>query len=53
MKNFKNSLEDFKNAYALDPENKDIGSKLLYKKNKALFGSFFRLAQFYKNYDEF
>ena len=30
MKNFKNSLEDFKNAYALDPENKDIGAKVKY-----------------------
>jgi len=30
MKNFKNSLEDFKNAYALDPENKDIGAEVKY-----------------------
>lgn len=30
MKNFKNSLEDFKNAFILDPENKDIAAEVKY-----------------------
>jgi len=30
MRNFKNSLEDFKNALALDPDNKDIASEVKY-----------------------
>jgi peptidyl-prolyl isomerase D len=28
MKNYKNSLEDFKQAFALDPENKDIEAEV-------------------------